>query len=146
LRPPKNSFVAALNIGRFAMSYDYMKRTLTVMAVVAVVLIAASVTYFTFTRPAPGRVNAPKILAAAQTYAHDLRAHGQAVPATVALQDLLARGLLSPADVSGFGGMEVTVSLTANDRNPQDILIRVRMQDGGQIVALADGSVQEVPR
>ena len=123
-----------------------MKRTFTVVAVVAVVMIAVTFTYFTFTRPAPGRGDAPKILAAAQTYAHDLQAHGQPVPETVALRDLIAKGLVSPADASGFAGMDVTVSLTASDRNPQDVLTRVRMQDGSQIVALADGSVQRASR
>jgi len=67
-------------------------------------------------------------------------------PTTVALQDLLAKGLLTPADVSGFAGMDVTVSLTANEMHPTDILMRVRMQDGSQFVALTDGSVQELPR
>ena len=123
-----------------------MKRILTVVAVAAGVLMAAGITYFTFTRPAPGRVDAPKILAAAQAYAHDLQARGLAVPATVALQDLIAKGLVVPADVSGFAGLEVSVSLTASDSNSHDILMRVRMQDGSQIVALADGSVQRVSR
>jgi len=140
--------MVALNIWRFAVSYYYMKRTLTltVMAVVAVVLIAAISTYFPFPRPAPSQMNALKIFAAAQTYSHDLRAQGLPVPATVALQDLLAKGLLTPADVSGFAGLEVTVPSTANDMNPNAILMQVRTQDGSQIVALADGSVQELPR
>ena len=123
-----------------------MKRILTVIAVAAVVMIAASITYFTLTRPTAGRVDAPKIMAAAQTYAHDLQAHGQAVPATVALRDLIAKGLLRPEDASGFAGMEVTVSLTVSESNPQDVLMRVRMQDGSQLVAMADGSVQSVSR
>ncbi|MGD0744839.1 MAG: hypothetical protein ABSA45_06760 [Verrucomicrobiota bacterium] len=123
-----------------------MKRILTVIAVVAVMMIAASIAYFAFTCSAPGRVDAPKILAAAQAYAHDLQARGSVVPASVALQDLVSKGLLNPADVSGFAGMEVTISLTASDRRPQDILMRVRMHDGSQMVALADGSVLEVPR
>ena len=123
-----------------------MKRTFTVIAVAAVVLIAASITYFTFTRPAPSRVDAPKILAAAHAFAHDLQAHGTAVPATVGLQDLVAKGLLSPSDVSGFAGMDVMVSLNVSETDPQSVLMRVRMQDGSQIVTLADGSVQELSR
>jgi hypothetical protein len=128
------------------LSYIYMKRTLTVIAVAAVVILAAGVTYFKFTRPAPSRVDASKILAAAHAYAHDLQVHGQAVPATVDLQDLIAKGLVSPADVSGFAGMAVTISLTASEGNPQAVLMRVRMQDGSQLVTLADGSVQEISR
>jgi hypothetical protein len=123
-----------------------MKRILTVVAVIAAVMIAASFIYFAFTRPARGRVDAPKIFAAAHTYAHDLQAHGTAVPATVGLQDLVAKGLLSPSDVSGFAGMDVTVSLNVSETDPQSVLMRVRMQDGSQIVTLADGSVQGVSR
>jgi len=137
-----------MNNWRFVVSHICMKRrlTLTVMAVVAVVLIAAISIFFPFPRPVPSRMNDAKIFAAAQAYAHDLQAHGQPVPTTVALQDLLAKGLLTPADVSGFAGMDVTVSLTANEMHPTDILMRVRMQDGSQFVALTDGSVQELPR
>ena len=116
------------------------------MAVVAVVLIAVISTFFPFPRPVPSRVNDAKIFSAAQTYAHDLRAHGLPVPATVALQDLLAKGLLTPADAGDFVGMDVTVSLTASEQHPTDVLMRVRMKDGSQFVALTDGSVQELPR
>jgi len=124
-----------------------MKNTLTVIAVVAIVLIAISITYFAFPRPVTRRVDAPKILAAARTYAHDLRAHGQAVPATVTLQDLVAKGPLSPADVSGFAGMEVTVSLTPkDDRYPQEVLMSVRLKDGSEMVAWEDSSVHQVSR
>ena len=119
-----------------------MKRIFKIIAVVAVVMIAASITYFIFTRPAPARVDAPKIMAAAQSYAHDLRAHGQVVPATVSLHDLIANALLRPEDVSGFSGMEVSISLTVTEANPQDVLMRVRMPDGSEILAMADGSVQ----
>ena len=124
-----------------------MKRASKVMAVVAFLLVAGFFAYIiSVPRPVSGRVNALKIMTAAQTYAHDLKAHGLAVPATVALQDLIAQGLLTTADVSGFAGMDVTVSLVHADRSPQEVLMRVRLQDGSQIVALEDGSVQQVPR
>ena len=119
-----------------------MKRILSIVAVVAVVMIVASIINSSFTPPRiPSRVNALAILAAAQSYAVDLRLHGQVVPATVALHDLMAKGLLRPDDVSGFSGMDVSVSLTANASQPHDVLMRVRMQDGSQIVVWTDGSV-----
>jgi len=122
-----------------------MKRTHAVAAilVIAVVAIVAS---FWFIHPSPGQVNGPKILNAAQAYAHDLHAHGLPVPATVALGELVTNGLVQPDDVSGFAGMEVTVSLTATGSNPQDVLMRVRLQDGSEMVALADGSVHAVAK
>jgi hypothetical protein len=48
--------------------------------------------------------------------------------------------------VSAFDGMEVTVYLSVNDTAPNAILMRAQLTDGSQIVALADGSVQEVAR
>ena len=116
------------------------------MVVVAVVLIATISAFFPYPRPASCLVSATRIFAAGQKYAHDLRAHGLPVPTTVSLPDLLAKGLLTAADVSDFADKEVTVSLTADKMHPAEILMRVRMQDGSQIVALADGSVQELPR
>ena len=85
-------------------------------------------------------------MAAAQAYAHDLQVRGLAVPATVDLRDLVAKGLVNSADVSGFDGMQVTVSLAASIGNFQDVVMRVRLQDGSQLVALADGSIQAVSR
>jgi hypothetical protein len=64
----------------------------------------------------------------------------------VALQDLIAKGLLRQADVGGFAGMDVTISLTASDGYPQDILMRVRLRDGSQVIAWKDGSVHEISR
>ena len=127
--------------------YSYMKRILSIIAVIAVMMMVASIIYSSFTpRPIPGRVNTFAILAAAQSYAVDLRLHGQVVPATVALHDLMGKGLLKPEDVSGFSGMDASVSLTANASHSLGVLMRVRMQDGSQMIALADGSVQRVSR
>jgi hypothetical protein len=122
---------------------QFMKRILSFTAVVGVAIIVAEIIYSNFTRPtlAPGRVNGLRILAAARFYARDLQAHGQVVPATAPLHDLIAKGLLRPEDVSGFSGPDVSVSLTAVASHPRDVLMRVRMQDGSQIVVLADGSV-----
>jgi hypothetical protein len=144
-----------------------MKRTYIVIAVIAIIAIAVSIISFHHASSrleahrsaipstahlkeliAQGvvRVNAPKFVSASKTYAANLKADGQAVPSSVALQQLVAKGLLRPADVSGFAGMDVTVSLVADYANPQDVLLRIRMQDGSQSVALADGSVQLVSR
>jgi len=42
--------------------------------------------------------------------------------------------------------MDVTISLDAGDAYPQSILIHVRMPDGTEIAAMADGSVQQLPK
>jgi hypothetical protein len=123
-----------------------MKRIFIITAAVAAIMLASGSRWFTANRPAPGHVNGPRILAAAQTYAHDLQARGQTVPPSVAVQDLIAKGLLSPADVSGFAGQPVTVSLPVDTADPNATVMRVRMQDGSQVALVADGSVQTLSR
>lgn len=85
-------------------------------------------------------------MAAAEAYARDFRARGQPMPATVELQDLLAKGWLQADDAKGFAGMQVTISLTVDESHPRDVMMRVQMQDGSEVVALADGSVMSVAR
>ena len=91
-------------------------------------------------------VTAEKIVAATQAYARDLKASGATVPASVPLQELVARGFLNAEDVIGFRGLEVTVSLTADETRPQQILIRARLPDGYELAVFADGSVQQLKR
>ncbi|MBI2925656.1 MAG: hypothetical protein HYY24_08125 [Verrucomicrobia bacterium] len=123
-----------------------MKRVIA-LAVAAVALIAAvSLVYILSSRSRGERVNAEKIIAAIQAYARDLKASGATVPASVSLQELIARGLLKADDVSGFRGLEVTVSLTADETRPQEILLRARLPDGHEVAVLADGSVQQLQR
>ena len=121
-----------------------MKRTLIVIAILTVAIVVGSMVYIASSSRQPGRVDALKILAATRTYTADLKARGVAIPASVSLQELINRRLLTTSDVSGFNGMDVTVNLSADDSHPQDILIRARLANGQEIVALADGSVQQL--
>jgi hypothetical protein len=119
-----------------------MKRILLTTIMAAVLLVTAWFIYDTFFGAPPGRVNTAKIMNAANAYAQGLKTQGKTVPATVNLKDLIAQGLLAPNDVSGFAGMDVTVSLVI-DRSHQDVLLRARLPDGQEIVAMTDGSVQQ---
>ena len=121
-----------------------MKRTLIVMAVLTLMVVAGSAVYFASLSRHPGHVNAAKLLTAAKTYADGLKGQGLPVPTLVSMKELISRGLLTEGDVRGFAGMEVTVSLTADGSRPQEVLVRARLPDGNEIVALADGSVQQV--
>ena len=58
--------------------------------------------------------------------------------------ELITRGLLTEADVSGFAGMEVTVNLSPQESDPQDALVRARLPDGHALAVLGDGSVQQL--
>jgi hypothetical protein len=88
----------------------------------------------------------PKLAAAVKAYAQDQRSRHQPVPAAVTVRQLITGGYISSNDVRAFDGMDVTIYPTALDRDPSSILIRVRLPDGEQIAALADGSIQSVPR
>lgn len=102
-----------------------------------------SLIYLRFAGAATGRVDAPKILAAARAYAQSLTADGTPIPASVNLRDLVARGRLLPGDISGFAGMEVTATLAIAPNRPQEVLMRARLPNGDEMVALADGSVHQ---
>ncbi|HOY58299.1 MAG TPA: hypothetical protein PK640_09215 [Verrucomicrobiota bacterium] len=123
-----------------------MRRTLIVGGLLGAIVVAVGVIYSS--SPSHARrhelvrhVDAAKLLAAAKTCADGLRAQNAPVPASVSLRELIARNLVTEADVSGLADTEVTVSLTADESRPQEVLIRARMADGHEVVALADGSV-----
>ncbi len=128
-----------------------MKRTHAIILVVAGVLVVACLVCFALfhsdsLRGATGRIHsvaAEKIVAAAQTYAHDLAKKGLPIPASVDLKELVAKDLLSREDVKGFDGMEVSISLIADETRPGDVLMQARLKDGSQVVLMGDGSVQQ---
>ncbi len=111
------------------------------LGAIIAIIVAVSVIYLSSSSHPPRHVDAAKLLVAAKTYADDLKAQNLPVPSSVSLHDLIARKLVTEADVSGFAGMEVTVSLTADGSRPQEVLVRARMADGHEVVGLADGSV-----
>ena len=88
----------------------------------------------------------PELAAAEERYLHDHAFPGQPLPASVTLQDLLGGGYISAGDVRSLDGADVTFYPAATNLTPQSVVVRVRLSDGSQIVALADGSVQQLPR
>jgi hypothetical protein len=81
-------------------------------------------------------------MAAAKAYGDQLKSTGAAVPAEVSLDQLIARGLLTSNDVTGFAGMKVSVTLSVDPQNFNQVLLRARQPNGQEIVASNDGSVQ----
>jgi uncharacterized protein YpmB len=114
------------------------------LVVAAVVICVALV--FHWQRSQPVFKDAPKLAAAVQAFSRDRAARGQPLPVSVSLQELVSGGYIATNDVRAFDGMDVTISLNASDAYPQSILIHVRMPDGTQIAAMADGSVQQLPK
>ena len=88
----------------------------------------------------------PKLAVAEQCYVRNHVSQGQPLPAFVTLQDLVSGGYISADDIRSLKGSDITFYPQANgDSEPQAILIRVRMPDGRQIAAFADGSVAQLP-
>jgi hypothetical protein len=114
--------------------------------VIAMAIVSGSMAYLVFSARNPGTVNGLRIVTAAKKYTASLQAQGLPIPASVSLEELISRKLLTESDVSGFAGITVTVNLATNESEarPQDVLIRARLPDGHDIVALADGSVQQI--
>jgi hypothetical protein len=98
------------------------------------------------TRTPAAALDATRLAAAVRSYADTLRTEGKTVPTSVSLDQLIARGLLAPDDVSLFAGLEVTLNPAADESRPQDLLAQVRFPDGAVVAALADGSIQQRPR
>ena len=87
----------------------------------------------------------PKLAAAEQHYLRDLLSRGQPLPDTVTLRDLVSAGYISTDDVRSLDSADVTFYPTVTGANPGEILVRVRMSDGIETDAMADGSVQQAP-
>ena len=88
----------------------------------------------------------PKIVAAVRSYSRDHISRGQPLPTSVRFQDLISSGYISTNDIHNIGVADATFYPTASNRDPKAVLVRVRMLDGSQIIALTDGSVQKLPR
>lgn len=115
-------------------------------SVLLMVLVTGGLLYYASSNRPPEHVNASKIISAAKHYAASREARGLPVPSSVSLQELISQRLLDASDVSGFAGMEVTINLSTNESHPQEVLIRARFSNGYEIVTLADGSIQQVPK
>jgi len=106
----------------------------------AIIACVALTTYWQRTQPV--FKDAPKLIAAMQAFSRDLTARGQPLPSTVSLRELVSGGYVAASDVRAFDGMDVTISLTADESHPQEILMRIRLPDGSVTALMADGSVQ----
>jgi len=88
----------------------------------------------------------PTYASAVKRYSHDQTWRGRTLPATVTAQDLVEGGYLSGADAHDVADKNITFYPTTDETNPAAILVRVKMPDGSQVVALADGSVQTLAK
>jgi hypothetical protein len=121
-----------------------MKKILIVTVVAATTIISGF--FFVVSKSQKGHFNAEKLTAAIHAYSLDAKEHNSNLPFSISLQELIIKGFLKHEDVSAFDGMKVTVYLNVDEATPQAVLMRAQLPDGNQIVALADGSVQQVAK
>jgi hypothetical protein len=120
-------------------------KKILIFTVVAVMTIISGF-FFIVSKPQKGHFNAGKITTAIHAYCRNAKEHNNNLPSSISLQELITKGFLKHEDVRAFDGMEATVYLTVDDATPQAVLMSARLSDGSQIVALADGSVQQVAK
>src|SRR5262245_39071986 len=114
----------------------------SIIAAIAAALIAimAFITYWQWKQP---EFKAGlKLISAVQAFSRDATSGGLPLPATVSLTELIGGGYIAASDARAFDGIELTISLTADESLPQEIFIRARLPDGSLMAVLADGSVQ----
>ena len=121
-----------------------MKKILIIAVVAAMAIICGF--FFIVSKSQKGHFNAEKLTAAIHSYSLDAKEHNSNLPSSISLQELITRRFLKHEDISAFDGMQVTVYLSVDEATPQAVLMRAQLSDGSQIVALADGSVQQVAR
>jgi len=120
--------------------------TIAIAAAVAIMVAAGLVYVFLVSKEPSAKFNGAAIVAAARAYTRDLQVRRQPMPKSVTLEELAARHFLKPEEIAAFRGLNATIMLTSQASNAQTILMRVHFPDGGDIILLGDGSVQQVPR
>jgi hypothetical protein len=120
------------------------RMTIAIAAAVAIMVAAGLVYVFLVSKEPSAKFNGAAIVAAARAYTRDLQVRKQPIPKSVTLEDLAASHFLKPEEIAAFRGLNATIMLTSTQSNPQTVLMRVHFPDGGEILLLGDGSVQQV--
>jgi len=122
-----------------------IRRVVALAGSLVAVAVAACVALTAYwQRQQPVLKDGSKLIAAVQAFSRDKTTGGEALPASVSLRELVSGGYIAASDVRAFDGMEVTISLAADETRPQETLIRVRLPDGTVIAGLTDGSAQQI--
>jgi hypothetical protein len=124
-----------------------VKRMAVTIGAAAAIMVAAGFIYLLSSSDTSSeKVDAPRIVAAAHAYTRQLIAAKLPIPRTVSINELLAHGFLKSADVGPFMGLDAVIILTSDASNPRAALMRVRMQDGTDLLLFNDGSTQQIAR
>jgi uncharacterized protein (UPF0333 family) len=119
------------------------KRFLILILTGVVIIIGISGYYFLATpKLQTAKFHAKKISAAIRAYNEEMKANNLNLPASIPLQELIAKGFLKHKDVSAWDGWNTTVLLTTNEISPQTALMNAQDKDGNQVTLIADGSMK----
>jgi hypothetical protein len=122
------------------------RMTIAIAAALAIMLAAGLVYLFVASKDTSARFNGAALVAAARAYTRDLQVRKQPVPQSITLEELVALHFLQAGEIEAFRGLKATIVLTTDASDPQSVLMRVRLPDGGEIKLLGDGTVQQVAR
>ena len=119
------------------------QRVLLIAAFLAVIVVAFCCWVYARKHPPP-KFDANKLVEALVAYSNHQHQQQRAMPESVTLQELVAGGYLPAEQMQAFGSSNVTISLTANETRPTEMLIEARLPDGSRCVALSDGSIAQL--
>jgi hypothetical protein len=88
-------------------------------------------------------INAVALLSAARAHTQDLQSRDLPVPELIPMEDLILGGWLKEEDVAALANARVWIASNPDETRPQQVLVRVQLSPTEEIVALADGSVQQ---
>ena len=118
------------------------KRFLILILAGFVIIIGISGYHF-FATPKlqTAKFHAKRISAAIRAYNEEMKGKNLNLPASIPLQELIAKGFVRHKDVSAWDGWNATVLLTTNEISPQTALMNVQDKDGNQETLNAEGSM-----
>lgn len=88
----------------------------------------------------------PTLADGVKRYSHYRVWLGRTLTPTVALQDLADGGYISPRIAREYNDAPVTLYPNSNESDTTAVLVRLKLSDGSQFIALADGTVQSAPK
>jgi len=124
-----------------------VRRMTIAIAVAVAIMAAAGLVYLSLTsKDTNTRFNGAALVAAARAYTRDLQARQQPIPKSVTLEQLVSLHFLQPAEIEAFRGFNATIVLTTDAKDPQAVLMQVRLPDGGEVRLLGNGNVVQMER
>jgi hypothetical protein len=120
------------------------RMTIAIAVAVAIIVAAGWVYFFAASKDTSARFNGAALVAAAHAYTRDLQVRQQPIPKSVTLEQLVSLHFLQPAEIEAFRGLKATIVLTTDAKDPQAVLMQVRLPDGGEIRLLGNGNVVQV--